>query len=175
MNEIEGAFQRARLQFFPRWRAGACWSVRAYSRPGTDGSYCDSDRRTIYCVGHWTPTLIHEICHAVAEAGHGKKWDARMRMAADDATRLGDAALAGHLRDEADFYKDTPNTTAADVYRSLEDAVTDGLDSEDAVRAVARDIGLQPRELVTKYKRASHVVDQAVQRRDTRRDARLGR
>jgi hypothetical protein len=78
--------------FFPRWDPTNLWRISQRSRRNVHG-FCDRDRRVIeIAIPHSDPDerdrlLIHEICHAVADMGHGKKWQARMEQAARLADR----------------------------------------------------------------------------------------
>ena len=59
--------------------------------------------------------LIHEMCHAVAPGGHFKKWQNRMRRAADKAVKMGYDEQSFDeipvcLREEADYYENVMKT-----------------------------------------------------------------
>ena len=59
--------------------------------------------------------IVHEIVHAVAGAGHKRRFVARLRSAADSARDHGLADLAAALRTEAAAYENTPPVRAREV------------------------------------------------------------
>jgi len=137
-------FREIKRQLFPRWDQHNLWRVTTRSKRKVHG-HCDRDRRVIEIViQHADPDerdrlLIHEICHAVAEGGHGKKWQDRMEKAAKRADELGRDRLAKLLREEIVGYQESwkpvdeaygivqewltcnPDLTLAQVKRSLAD------------------------------------------------------
>src|SRR5437867_1252222 len=119
--------------YFPRWRNATTWTLREGPRghfvsrgrrqTTSEMGFCDMSLKTIWVNCHRdqrTATLIHEVCHAVAGPGHGKRWCARIRAAGQQAARLGDAGLAAELIKEADSYADTPCVTASEIYCRVE-------------------------------------------------------
>lgn len=77
---------------------------------GAQGRCCREDRtiRIAYLPGgeQGIVLLVHEIAHAVAGDGHGRKWQARMEKAAATAGQAGRTELAGLLRKEIAGYED---------------------------------------------------------------------
>ena len=80
---LQRHFREIKHLFFPRWDRQDTWRVSSRSRRKVHG-HCDPERRVIEIViQHSDPDerdklFIHEICHAVAEMSHGKKWQDRM-------------------------------------------------------------------------------------------------
>ncbi len=98
-------FLEIKRLFFPRWDRDNHWRVSKRSKRRLHG-HCDTERRVIEIVIQYSDPdkrdklLIHEICHAVADMGHGRKWQARMEKAAQRADQLGRHRLAELLREE---------------------------------------------------------------------------
>src|SRR5580700_6595928 len=103
-------FREIKQQFFPRWDRNNLWRVSTRSRRRVHGR-CDPERRVIEIVArHSDPDemdrlMIHEICHAVADMGHGKVWQDRIENAAKTADDLGRHRLAELLREEILAYQ----------------------------------------------------------------------
>ncbi len=102
--------------YFPHWRNAHLWQVKEGNRAhwidaqgegtySTEHGYCDIPQRIIWVADANNATLIHEICHAITGPYHGKRFQARMRQAAQQAERLGDMALAATLMKEAEGYE----------------------------------------------------------------------
>jgi hypothetical protein len=117
-------FDEIRLQFFPRWVRGADWQVTfGYRSSERDAlGHCDQATKTIFVAPFLRTqpaarrhTLVHEVCHAVAGAGHGATFSRRLRAAARRAEKLGDHDLAWRLTEEAGQYEEA-SPTAAWVY-----------------------------------------------------------
>lgn len=118
---IQHKFETTCRRLFPRWRNARQWHAVVGSQAPESGAcgYTDDETKTIYVVDpNSTLTLVHEICHAVTHQGHGKRWIARIRKAADTAASLGDSKLSADLRKEANLYEsgETFNANAAYVY-----------------------------------------------------------
>lgn len=126
---IRQQFLHIKRQFFPRWDRHDLWRVSACSRRRVHGN-CDSQRRVIEIVTqHSDPDerdklFIHEICHAVADMGHGKKWLGRMEQAASRADTLGRHRLAKLLREEVVAYQEAVGKPEH-AYNEIRDALTD--------------------------------------------------
>ena len=121
--------------YFPRWRNAVHWTVREGSRDQwvddqgetrytMEQGYCDSESCTIWVSNLNKATLIHEICHAVTGPGHGKRFWARMRQAAQRAEARGETDLAAQLQKKVETCA-THNvpTTASHVYRRVDEVV----------------------------------------------------
>ena len=104
-------FAWVRATLFPRWRRGTEWSVTYGTRSDEthEDGYCDTDGRVIYVHPKQSQSeadtrrlvLVHEVCHAVAGSGHGRKFCKRMRRAARDADGAGERELGTLLESEA--------------------------------------------------------------------------
>src|SRR5262245_3702940 len=121
-DDLQAEFREIRDQFFPRWRTGNRWILKEGSRAQyrsaatgmivntTETGYCDPDAKIIWLdPSVKSPQdrkilLIHECTHAVAEIGHGKRFVARLRQAAERAKSLGDESLSVALLEEARVY-----------------------------------------------------------------------
>jgi hypothetical protein len=114
--------------------------------------------------------IIHEVCHAVADMSHGKKWQDRMEKAAKRADALGRPRLAQLLRDEIIGYQQAP-TSLEVVYNEIRDALADCPEATfpQIKRWLANEYGLLVSEVCKKFRRARKVYE------DARRDAQQGR
>lgn len=103
-------FLEIKHQFFPRWDRDHRWRISTRSRRKVEGC-CEPERRVIEIAVQYADQdkrdrlLIHEICHAVADGGHGNKWQDRMERAARRADDLGRDRLARLLREEIEEYQ----------------------------------------------------------------------
>jgi hypothetical protein len=123
--------------------------------------------------------LIHEICHAVVDTGHGKKWLDRMEKAAKRADALGRSRLAEMLREEVVAYLEADGKPEQ-VYNEIRDALADNssLTFLQIKRWLAGQYGLLVSEVCKMFRRAEKVFQEA--KRDALeqralREARLGR
>lgn len=156
---LRSEFEAILATFFPRWRAGARWRVRARTVTRADGEHgaADDATRTI-SIAPWVVreggnllalVLIHEISHAVVRFNvHGVTWRRRMEQARATALRLGRESLAGALAEELEKY-DLPPQRAAAVYSEVADALLDGPTATftQVRRAMAARIGVSDAEL----------------------------
>ena len=163
-------------QYFPRWRTAHLWEVREEprgqwvdaqggTRYTTEAGWCDRAHRVIWTSRRDNVTLIHEICHAVRDDYHGKRFQTRLRQAAQQAEKLGDTALAAALCKEGEAYASgwALQPTATDMYERITDVVRDvpALSFEALVDYLAQDRGFTPPELMQRYRRLRPVYDQA--------------
>ena len=141
-------FLEIKRQFFPRWDRDNLWRIRTSSYRNVHG-YCDIKRRVVEVVARYDNPdeqdclLIHEICHAVASLGHGKKWFARMEKAASRAKQLGRHKLALILRNEINDYQNKPEGKEQ-AYQAIENMLIDNPSYTllQVKRQIARDYGL---------------------------------
>ena len=172
---LNEAFDRLRVSYFPRWRAGASWGVMCglRSRQTNEDGFCDTERRIILVRPdkaeqggtEFARVLIHEMAHAVRGAGHGVKFRNRLLDAARAAEAGGDADLAAALHEEVRRYAETPRLRASDLYAEVVDHVslTATVPTYDAVVvALCWSHGLTPEELRRRYRRLGRVYDDAV-------------
>lgn len=167
--EIERQYEEVRRIFFPRWDRRTMWRLQIVE--DLDGAYgrCDAPHRRIRMISGFNGNqlvlvLIHEIAHAVVNGGHGKKWQARMELAAITAEALGRTELAGLLRREIAGYNDPlARVTAAEVYSEVEDAVIDIPEAKflQVVDSVRREYGFNREEFVRRFRRARAVYEEA--------------
>lgn len=168
-------FDAVRRRYFPRWRAGALWSVsaRAGSRAAVRNGhgYCDPERREISIGFEPEPglslavTLIHEICHAVASCSHGRPWLRRMGQAKARAEALGDHAVVEAISDEIAAYSVDQPSPSAQVYGRLRDLGFEGITWRHAVAGAAYEFGMLRRELLAQFPRARREHDKGVRER----------
>ena len=168
-------FDEVCRDYFPRWRGSIHWQVRVESRGQwvdaqgkmqytTEAGYCDKDNRTILLKCPSKANLIHEICHAVAGLGHGKRFWTRMRKAVQRAEELGEAELAGELRQQADACEsDLVPNTAASVYRKADEVVSSvpEITFDALVEYLADEMGMTSTEVRQRYRRLQHVYETA--------------
>ena len=163
----EAEFDWVRRVFFPRWKAGAEWKLLVQQRTdyGLELGFCESELRCILVSpslrsNHlaFRLTLVHEVCHAVTSAAHGKKWSRRMLSAAKVAETIGETRLAVDLNKEVESYEKPWRVNAATVYGEIEDAILNGANPQAAIRGVAGSIGVTIEELEKQYSRARKVA-----------------
>ncbi len=173
------AFHEIKRLFFPRWDLRGQWRVRhqtpgGHARLGGGRCYSESklillsevsmEKEELWCL------IIHEICHS-SISGHGKRWKARMRKAAERAKMLGFERLGEKLLKNIDGYNADWNEIKGDwihgfptaVYGKIEDILLDCPDITYTilVKYLARELCLSPKEFRKKYKRARKVFDDA--------------
>lgn len=172
---LKAEFAFVRNTFFPRWKAGKEWHIVPRNRADytKESGFCDLDAHTILIDplmagqdgANRTALLIHEVCHAVAERGHGKRFLRRLHQAADRARRLGLNQLAGILEQEVlDYQKEGWELRAGDVYDCVERAVLDskGMATySNVIHFIAGDYGLLVGELETRFRRLRKVYEKA--------------
>jgi hypothetical protein len=164
---IRKRFLDIKRQFFPRWDRGDYWRITTKSSRRVHGR-CDEKRRVIEIVKQ-TPDaddrdclLIHEICHAVADRGHGKVWQRRVEKAAIRADGLGRDVLAKKLRQEIVDYQNAPKLHDH-VYQTVQDWLTENpnLTLRQVKLALADEFGLLVREVDAIFKRIESVFQEA--------------
>jgi len=106
---LEQEFEKIRFLFFPRWDRKRQWRVKLVSDLDGALGLCEREQYTIYLT--FVPkndkeraVLIHEICHAVTNDYHGRKWFSRMVKAVERARELGFENLAKELLDDVKIY-----------------------------------------------------------------------
>lgn len=170
---LQTAFLAMCRLYFPRWKACATWTIRegargswedAQGQPHTtrEFGYCDAATRTIWITSAQDKaTMIHEVCHAVTGAGHGKRFLTRLQTAATQAQLLREPTLAVALRTEVEQYTQSPQVTARTVYGRIEDILCDvpGVTFNQVVESLAYDYAWTPSELLADYPRARAVYE----------------
>jgi hypothetical protein len=164
---LQRHFQEIKKVFFSRWDRQDLWRVSSRSRRKVHG-HCDPERRVIEIViQHSDPDerdklFIHEVCHAVAEMSHGKKWQDRMEKAARRADELGRQRLAQLIRQEIVGYQQA-GTELENAYNEIRDALTmnPDLTFSQIARWLADQYGLLVSEVATSFRRAKKVFQEA--------------
>ena len=153
--------------FFPLWNRHNLWRITTRSRRKVHGR-CDPVRRIIeIVVQHADPDerdklLIHEICHAVVDGSHGKKWQDRMERAAKRADELGRDVLAKMLRQEIVNYQEFAGGREQ-AYQTIQDWLNaePDLTLAQVKRSLADLTGLLVSEISTKLRRFEKVFLEA--------------
>jgi uncharacterized membrane-anchored protein YjiN (DUF445 family) len=164
---LQRHFQEIKKVFFPRWDRQDLWRVSSRSRRKVHG-HCDPDLKVIEIViQHSDPDerdklIVHEICHAVAEMSHGKKWQDRMEKAARKADELGRGRLASLLREEIIGYQQS-GSELEHAYNQIRDALNENPDLtfRQIARWLADQYGLLVSEVATSFRRAKKVFQEA--------------
>jgi len=164
-----------RETFFPRWDKRNEWVIKKDENLPSFGScsnrksktislrYIDEDENNFYCL------LIHEICHAVTNDNHGKKWKERVLKASDKAKSIGRLKLTELLKIEVKEYG--PGKTIGSIkqiYEGFEDYVIDYphiLPYDQIIEKFAKSWGLYSDELEQMCKRIRKVYEQAIELR----------
>lgn len=175
---LNHAFQAVRQQFFSRWDRAGRWRLRQVrDLDGAQGKCCRGDR-TIRIThlpkgDEGTVLLIHEIAHAVANGGHGTRWQVRLEEAAAIAEATGRMELAVLLRKEITGYNDPmARVSAGMLYQEIGDAVA-GTPEATFVQVIdylRRDYGLSRKEFLNRFRRARMFFDR--EKRDEEEQAR---
>jgi len=171
-DRLPDAFAYVRTTFFPLWDRKAEWTVSEVVDLPVDGK-SDERKKTIgvhvvsddddelHCL------LIHEICHAVAGTGHGKKWLDRLIKAGDRARLIGRETLAHLVYDEVECYARSEKrlkVIAELIYNTIEDRVfyNPSATYEAVIDSIALQFGFYRDELLDKYTRCQEVYEGAV-------------
>lgn len=173
-DRLHDAFAYVRSTFFPLWDRDAEWTVSEAGDLPVDGK---SDERKKTIAVHVVADdddelhflLIHEICHAVATTGHGKKWLDRLMKAGDRARLLGREPLADLICNEVQRYARSERrlkVIAELIYNTIEDLVfyNPSATYEAVIDTVALQFGFYRDELLDNYTRCQEVYDGAVAR-----------
>jgi hypothetical protein len=175
LKDYEREFDYVRQTYFPRWDRKKEWNCHVLDDVDGAEGQCRSESKTIkigYTVGSRLRLLfIHEIAHAAASVGHDKKWQARMKKAAQKAETIGEFELSGEIRKEIEGYNDPENLrpTAAIIYQQIEDTVRDGstvLPFEAVMDHIRRLYGMSRPDFLKKYKRVQRAFDAATKERE---------
>lgn len=171
-DRLHDAFAYVRSIFFPLWDRNAEWTVSEVVDLPVDGK---SDERKKMIAVHVVADndddlhclLIHEICHAVASTGHGKKWLDRLLKAGDRARRIGRETLAKLVYDEVERYAKSEKrlkVIAELIYNTIEDLVfyNPSATYEAVIDSVALQFGFYRDELLDHYTRCQEVYEGAV-------------
>ena len=161
--------------YFPRWRNAVHWQVREGSRAQwvdaqgatwctMEHGYWDSQRHVMWVSDPSKATLIHQICHAITGPGHGKRFWARLRQAAQRAEERGETDLAAQLLREVETYEThIIPTTASSVYRRVDKVVGNmpEISFGALVEYLAEEYSMTPPELCRRYLRLHQVYEVA--------------
>jgi len=182
---LHDAFEFVRSTFFARWDTDRQWKIKYAPRLPSDGR-ADPDTKIIFLVS--VPKeldllyliLIHEICHAVTQSGHSKKWIRRLGTVRDKAKELGMLSLSEKLQEEINLYANPTgmmSLTAANVYRSIRDYVMVAVIEERShgyekiIKAVAKGYGLYPYEMEQLFKKCREAYEKAVKEAEETKNA----
>lgn len=175
--KLKKAFEYVRDTFFPKWDKNHHWKVRL-NRLMPSGGRADPDTKAIVLsalpddIDSLYMILIHEICHAVTQSGHTKKWTNRMINARDKAQELGLIILSNMLSEEINIYNDPSNVTnlsAQNVYERIRSFVLVAvLESKShsykkVIKNVAHSFGLYPEELEQLFIKCREVYKKALE------------
>ena len=113
-SELAQRYQEICRVYFPRWKP---WKIKMVSQYSFGLGYCDEKKKILEVAAVSSEIIIHEICHAIAKMGHGKRWQDRMQKVAIIADG-NDPDLAKKLRKEIEIYRTTPkeNRSAKEIY-----------------------------------------------------------
>ena len=126
MNNIKIQYDVVCKTYFPRWEP---WKFIYKSTWGISGC-CNPKTKCIFSGSLDKMVLIHEICHAVTNCGHGKKWQKRMLLSAKIAKK-NDAKLSEEIFKDLEIYvkaierlkKRGNSFETKNVYNQIEDAI----------------------------------------------------
>jgi len=167
MRTLQEEFEFIRKTFFPRWDRKKEWRViLVQDVNGTQGE-CLKSTKTIHIlkelrsIEELQALLIHEICHAVGNWGHARKWQDRMLRSARQAADSGLGALADILRRNVQRYKESHRETAEMVYTEIGDYVLDSPECEfDTIIDYMRRVrGVSREEFLKRYRKSRDVYE----------------
>jgi hypothetical protein len=160
-NNLVNIFYNVRKEYFPRWDKINLWKVIDKVPVDTLKGQCDIDKKLIRInlsrAQNNTDievTLCHEICHAVTDAFHGKKWESRYNRIADKAETNGRRELAQLIRSEINSYKTSGyRVTAGIVSNRIEDIIMEspGMSFNDVIKYVADENGMASDDLLRRF------------------------
>ena len=172
--KLEESYHWIRRQLFPRWDHSNTWRIRHGWKSGiaifSPRACCDTPHRTIWVSSEimeqgepeLRKVLVHEICHALTTAKHGRLWFSKMKEKVDRAKRLGMDDLSCRIEQEVIDYRDAiPEVTASSVYSMAESVLWEMTDAPyELVRdLVSQEIRMDPKETETRYPRLKKVVE----------------
>jgi hypothetical protein len=164
---LERLFEEVRQTYFPRWRRGKGWSVRYAVPPGRPKAhgYCDPQTCTIWISPRTvdepsdTLVIIHEVTHALTNQDRGVCFQRRLQKAAEDAEHQGNPSLATELRQEVQFYAESPPIRAEYMYNEIRGYASECDNYERLLRWLSEESGLLPEEFEKKFRRARRVFE----------------
>ncbi len=159
--------------FFPLWDQKGQWAIKEDYKLLGQG-LCSEDKKTIFLQFVSSKNddlyllLIHEICHAVTNSSHGKKWFDRMLKASNRAKEIGLKNLSERLLNELVGYKEAPPINAKYVYGTIEDWVIQSetlVPYKPLIEALSKDLGCTKGDLTKKYTLTKRAYQKAVKLR----------
>lgn len=162
-NKLHEAFKYIKRVFFPRWDYNKQWVVKEEPCLFVMG-VCNSKTKIIYLKHFYANNpdsiclLIHEICHAVTNKNHAKKWVTRMQKAAATSQRIGNKKLEENILKEIAWYSEPEDeclTTSDLVYKNLYDIAlrNSGMSCEDCIHKVAVGFGMDDEDFKKSFKK----------------------
>jgi hypothetical protein len=129
---IDKTYTEVCKTYFPRWNP---WKY-TYN-PDWTGGWCNTEQKHIYLgrqpagiKGALSPEafIIHQVCHAVGNTGHGKCWQNRMLKAANRAKR-DNPKLSGEITAHVQRYRLSPEWSCREeiqlLYQRIKNSFTD--------------------------------------------------
>jgi len=172
-DRLRQTFNDVRETFFPKWDRKRNWQiVLDLNHPAAGRCDTEGKRIMVSAVGKDSDgldcLLIHEIAHAAACTGHGKRFQARLLKAADCADELGRDELARLIREDVRPYQEENHIYrgAKDIYAKIGEWVWDTKGEatyESIVGSLATELGCYLEELEKTYKRCRSVYEKAVE------------
>lgn len=160
--ELQEIYQDIRRTYFPKWDKKCEWKLKLLEDINGSQGFCDTQNKTIYTLYTNNLVIIHEICHAVTEQGHNKRWTTRMELVAEDAEKDGNSELATEIRNQIEAYSMSPKITAKMVYNEIQDIAymsSSDISYEDTIEFVRRNYGMSERDFLKKYKKTRQAYE----------------
>lgn len=153
-----------RNNFFPRWDKDYKWRVIYKNSPCGKKGNCDSDKKVIY-IAPWLrgneliDTLIHEICHAVTNSGHGKLFLQRLSKAEEKAKAMGLNDLAIFIHKDIVMTGMSSKVTADLVHSCIKGVVMDlpDITFKQLIKTVSCNVGMSSKIFLNKYKQSKKI------------------
>ena len=170
---LKDIVENIRRTYFPRWDKLQQWCVKKVHGFPSFGN-CDQENKTISLQPNLNnklleELLIHEICHAVTNGNHGKKWKDRMLKASKVAKQIGQMDLSNELKEDVERYVKTEEfapegfPTKSVISEAIEDMVCVNKDVSfgEVINVVAKNFGYYPEELLKDFKHCKSVYKNA--------------
>jgi len=169
---IKELWDFVRENFFPRWDRSRQWRF-AFDGLELNGALgkCDYKTKTIVLTNEKNENrllflAIHEVCHAVTDGSHRKKFQIRLKKAEQRAVEMNLNGIADLLRQNIHECINTPNLRARDIYTRIEHYVyEEEAQPDDFIKVVdflRLDISLSRNEFLNRYKMAEKVFLKAI-------------
>ena len=164
MTNILLLFVEVKETFFPDWDPANLWGVQLKSQL-SDGylgnAYCNRKTKVIEIYELFNPIddnvmrclIAHQLCHAIEETNHGRKWAARFLEVAKTADLTGRKPLAALIWADAGASWDRWEPNINPILRNIQVNLSEQPDEteENIIDSAARAMGINGADLLMRY------------------------